>query len=38
LVRAEIPESRAGLVRVAFIRREELDGFVDGLFGIEQSL
>ena len=38
LVRAEIPESRAGLVRVAFIRREELDGFVEGLFGIEQSL
>ena len=38
LVRAEIPESRAGLVRVAFIRREELDGFVEGLFGTEQSL
>jgi hypothetical protein len=38
LVRVEIRESREGLVRVALIRREELDGFVEGLFGKEQSL
>ena len=38
LVRVKIPESREGLVRVALIRREELDGFVEGLFGTEQSL
>jgi hypothetical protein len=38
LVRVEIPETREGLVRIALIRREELDGFVEGLFGKEQSL
>ena len=38
MVRVEIRESREGLVRVALIRREELDGFVEGLFGTEQSL
>jgi hypothetical protein len=38
LVRTHIPETREGLARVALIRREELDGFVEGLFGKEQSL
>jgi hypothetical protein len=38
LVRVEIPETREGLVHIALIRREELDGFVEGLFGKEQSL
>jgi hypothetical protein len=38
LVRVKIPESREGLVRAALTRREELDGFVEGLFGSEQSL
>jgi hypothetical protein len=37
LVRIEIPETREGLADVALIRREELDGFVEGLFGQEQS-
>jgi hypothetical protein len=30
LVRVEIPESRGGLAHIALIRREELDGFVEG--------
>ena len=30
LVRVEIPESREGLAHIALIRREELDGFVEG--------
>ena len=38
LVRAEIPETREGLVRIALVRREELDGFVEGVFGKEESL
>jgi hypothetical protein len=38
LVRLEIPDTREGLVRIALIRREELDGFVEGLFGKEQRL
>jgi hypothetical protein len=38
LMRVEIPETREGLVHIALIRREELDGFVEGLFGKEQSL
>jgi hypothetical protein len=38
LVRVEIPETREGLAHIALIRREELDGFVEGLFGKEQSL
>jgi hypothetical protein len=37
LVRIEIPETREGPADVALIRREELDGFVEGLFGQEQS-
>jgi len=38
LVRVEIPATREGIARLALIRREELDGFVDGLFGKEESL
>jgi hypothetical protein len=39
LVRIEIPETtREGLAHISLIRREELDGFVEGLFGKEQSL
>ena len=38
LVRAEIPETREGLADIARIRREELDGFVEGLFGNAQTL
>jgi hypothetical protein len=38
LVRVEIPETRECLAHIALIRREELDAFVEGLFGKEQSL
>ena len=38
LARMRIPEARDGFARIALIRREELDGFVEGLFGKEQSL
>jgi hypothetical protein len=38
LMRIEIPEPREGLAHIALIRREELDGFVEGVFGKEQSL
>ncbi len=38
LVRVEIPESRDGLAQVAGIRREELNGFVEGLFGTAQTI
>jgi hypothetical protein len=38
LVRIEIPETKEGLAHIALIRREELGGFVEGLFGKEQSL
>ena len=38
LVRVEIAETREGLAHIALIRREELDGFVEGLFGAEESL
>jgi hypothetical protein len=38
LVRAEVSVTTAGLARIALIRCEELDGFVDGLFGKEEEL
>ena len=38
LVRVEVPAATEGLARIASIRREELDGFVDGLFGKEEKL
>lgn len=33
LVRTSVPETRAGLAELALIRRQELDGFIEGLFG-----
>jgi hypothetical protein len=37
LVRPTVPETRAGLAELALIRRQELDGFFEGLFaGAEQ--
>jgi hypothetical protein len=38
LTRVQIPETREGLAHIALIRREELDGFIEGLFGTEESL
>jgi len=38
LTRADVPASREGLVALARLRREELDGFVDGLFGDQERL
>lgn len=32
LVRTTVPETRAGLAELALIRRQEIDGFVEGLF------
>lgn len=37
LTRVDIPETREGLSGIALIRREELDGFVEALFGAEES-
>lgn len=38
LMRIAIPETREGLAHIALIRRDELDNFVEGLFGAEESL
>ena len=38
LMRVAVPETREGLAQIAQIRREELDGFVEGLFGAAESL
>ena len=38
LARVHIPETREGLTRIALIRRDKLDGFVEGLFGRTESL
>ena len=38
LTRLDLPASREGLATLARIRREELDGFVEGLFGERESL
>ena len=38
LLRFEVPETREGLGRLAEVRRQELDGFVEGLFGTAESL
>jgi len=38
LMRVAVPETREGLAQLAQIRREELDGFVEGLFGAAESL
>ena len=38
LIRTSVPETQAGLVELALIRRQELDGFTEGLFGGEDEL
>jgi hypothetical protein len=38
LTRIEVPVTREGLTALALMRREELDGFIDGLFGVHESL
>jgi hypothetical protein len=38
LTRIEVPVSREGLTTLALMRREELDGFIEGLFGAHGSL
>lgn len=38
LVRTSVPETRAGLAELALIRWQELDGFIDGLFGGTEEL
>jgi hypothetical protein len=36
--RIEVPATREGLSRLAVMRREELDGFIEGLFGDNDRL
>jgi len=38
LVRFEVPPTREGVARIALVRRQEIDGFVEGLFATEESL
>jgi hypothetical protein len=38
LIRLEVPARREGMAKFARLRREELEGFVDGLFGDKESL
>ena len=38
LTRIEVPVTREGMARLALMRREELDGFIEGLFGDRESL
>ncbi len=38
LVRMEVPPTRDGLARLARVRQDEVEGFVDGLFGDQQHL
>ena len=38
LTRMEVPETRAGLEHIARVRREEIDGFVEGLFGSAEAI
>jgi acyl-CoA synthetase (NDP forming) len=38
LTRIAVPATRTGMGKFALLRREELDGFVDGLFGGKESL
>ena len=38
LIDVEVPETRGGLARIAAIRREEVIGFIDGMFGNQQGL
>lgn len=38
LTRRDVPATREGLAALALMRREELDGFIEGLFGAHESL
>lgn len=38
LVRFEVPPTREGVARLARVRRQEIDGFVEGLFGDRESI
>jgi hypothetical protein len=38
LIRPSVPGTQAGLVELTLIRRQELDGFTEGLFGGEDEL
>jgi hypothetical protein len=38
LLRIDVPLDREGLGRLALVRREELEGFVEGLFGPKEEL
>lgn len=38
LFRPDVAATREGLVSIALVRRQELDGFVEGLFGPEESV
>jgi hypothetical protein len=38
LTRIEVPVTREGMSRLALMRREELEGFIEGLFGDNASL
>jgi hypothetical protein len=38
LTRIAVPVTREGMSRLAVIRREEIDGFIDGLFGDRESM
>jgi len=38
LVRFEVPPAREGVARIALVRRQEIDGFVEGLFGNEETI
>ena len=38
LMRMEVPATREGMAKLVRLRREELEGFVEGLFGDKESL
>jgi len=38
LLRFDVAQTREGLKHFALVRRQELDGFVEGLFGVEEHL
>jgi hypothetical protein len=38
LTRLEVPTTREGIAKLALLRRQELEGFVEGLFGDKESL
>jgi hypothetical protein len=38
MIRVDAPETREGLANIAAVRREEVVGFIEGMFGKEQGL